>query len=122
MGVPGSIDAAPVQQAAVTGAVRAIAAELLPSAAQLSRAMNEVLYATIPELADSDDEALREETRASIEANIDQVLRLLKLGAGPDTLVLPPDAAEYVRSLVQRGIALPALLRTYRVGHAWLWD
>jgi DNA-binding PucR family transcriptional regulator len=27
-----------------------------------------------------------------------------------------------VRSLVQRGIALPALLRTYRVGHAWLWD
>ena len=36
--------------------------------------------------------------------------------------VLPPEAAEWARSLVRRGITLVALLRAYRLGHAWLWD
>jgi hypothetical protein len=43
--------------------------------------------------------------------NIAQILRLMSLGAGPDALVLPPEAAEWARSLVCRGITLAALLR-----------
>ena len=36
--------------------------------------------------------------------------------------MLSPEAAEWARSLVRRGIKLVALLRAYRLGHAWLWD
>jgi hypothetical protein len=103
-------------------AVRALAAELLPSAPELARGLTDHLLANVPELSGAGDDALREETRASVEGNVDQVLRLLKLGAGADALVVPPDAAEFVRGLVRRGITLAVLLRTYRLGHGWFWD
>src|SRR3954470_2072600 len=109
------------QQSGMLPAVRELAAELLPRAPALARGLTDHLVANMPELAAGDDD-LREETRASVEGNVDQVLRLLKLGAGADALVIPPDAAEYVRGLVRRGITLAVLLRTYRLGHAWFWD
>jgi hypothetical protein len=51
-------------------AVRALAAELLPRAPELARGMTDHLVANMPELAAGDDD-LREETRASVEANVD---------------------------------------------------
>jgi hypothetical protein len=101
--------------------VRELAEELLPAAPELAVGMSDHLLATIPELDARDDE-LHEETRASCEANISQVLQLYKLGVGPDALVVPVEAAELVRGLVLRGITLATLLRTYRLGHAWFWD
>src|SRR3954468_9326409 len=95
-------------------AVRALAAELLPRAPELARGMTDHLVANMPEPSGGDDD-LREESPASVEGNVDQVLRLLKLGAGADGLVVPPDAAEYVRGLVRRGITLALLLRTSRL-------
>ena len=109
------------QRGGMPPAVRALAAELLPRAPALARGLTDHLVANMPELSAGDDD-LREETRASVEGNVDQVLRLLKLGARADALVVPPDAAEYVRGLVRRGITLAVLLRTYRLGHAWFWD
>src|SRR3954447_13684606 len=103
-------------------AVHALAAELLPQSAELAREMNDHLFAMMPELRERDDGELRAETLASCEVNIAQVLRLQKLGAGPDALVLPVEAAGWARSLVRRGITLATLLRAYRLGHAWLWD
>jgi DNA-binding PucR family transcriptional regulator len=103
-------------------AVRTLAAELLPRSHELARAMTDHLAAAIPEIAASEDLALREQLRASAEANIGQVLRLLRLGVGVDAIVVPPEAAEFMRDFVRRGIALPVLLRSYRLGHAWLWD
>jgi hypothetical protein len=50
------------------------------------------------------------------------VLRLLALGAGPEALVVPTEAADWARGLVRRGIGLAALLRDYRLGHGWFWD
>jgi hypothetical protein len=112
-----------VQQHEMPPAVREAAAALLPSAAELARGMTDHIFATVPELAArSGDDALREETRASCEANIDQSLRLLKLGASPEALVVPLEAAEFVRGLVIRGITLAVLLRSYRVGQAWFWE
>jgi hypothetical protein len=103
-------------------AVRELAADLLPSTGKISQGLADHLAATVPELAADDDDELRAETRASCEANVDQVLRLLRLGADATELVVPIEAAEYVRGLVRRGITLPVLLRSYRVGHAWFWD
>src|SRR3954454_24642969 len=103
-------------------AVHALAAELLPQSAELAREMNDHLFAMMPELRERDDGEPRAETLASCEVNIAQVLRLQKLGAGPDALVLPVEAAGWARSLVRRGITPATLLRAYRLGHAWLWD
>jgi hypothetical protein len=109
------------QQHGMPPAVRALAAELLPRAPELAIGLTDHLVAIMPELSGGDDD-LREETRASVEGNVDQVLRLLKLGARAESLVVPPDAAELVRGMVRRGITLAVLLRTYRLGHAWFWD
>ena len=117
-----SVEAARVERSAIPSAVRELAGEWLPGAPRLAREMNEHLFAMMAELRERDDGVLPEETRASCEVNIAQVLRLLSLGTGPDALVLPPEAAEWARSLVRRGITLVALLRAYRLGHAWLWD
>ena len=84
--------------------------------------MAEHLYAAIPELNASDDEALRAELLGSTEANIAQVLGLLAHGAGTDDVVVPHGALEFLRGNVRRGIPLAALLRSYRLGHAWLWE
>src|SRR3954454_4308473 len=102
--------------------VRELAAEMLLSARAIGDGMADHLAATVPELAAVDDDELREETRGSCEANVDQILRLLRADAGVEGLVVPVAAAEYLRGFVRRGITLPVLLRSYRLGHAWLWD
>ena len=75
---------------------------------EISQGLVEHLTAALPELAAGDDE-LREEM-LSREANIDQVLRLLRAGADADALVVPIEVAQYVRGLVRRGVTLPVLL------------
>ncbi len=103
-------------------AVRELAGELLRQTPELARGMAEHLYAAIPELSASRDEELRAELRGSTEANIGQVLQLLAHGASPDDVVVPHGALEFLRGNVRRGIPLAALLRSYRLGHAWLWE
>jgi DNA-binding PucR family transcriptional regulator len=123
MGVAGPLETGSIaQDGGMPTAVRELAADLLHDAPQISREITDRLFVVIPELADTKDAELWEETRASTEANVDQALRLLKLGASADALVVPLDAAEFVRGLVRRGLTLPVLLRTYRVGHAAFWE
>ena len=101
--------------------VQDLAADLLGTSAALGRGMAEHLHEVVPELVGADRE-LFEETRASCEANIAQVLRLLKRGAPATALVLPPEAASFVHGVVRRGYPLPLVLRSYRRGHQWLWE
>ena len=102
--------------------VQELAAELLTSTPELARGMADHLYATIPELAATEDGELMADLMTSGEANLRQVLWVLKHGAGVDEVRLPPEAAAFMRANVRRGIPLPAELRAYRLGHAWLWD
>ncbi len=111
-----------VQQSGISSAVQQLSAELVPRTPELARSMAEHLYAAIPELHALEDEELRTELIASTEANIGQVLRLLASGASTNDVVVPPEALEFLRGNVRRGIGLPALLRSYRLGHAWLWE
>jgi DNA-binding PucR family transcriptional regulator len=99
-----------------------LAAELLTETSELARGMADHLYATIPELGATEDGELMADLMASAEANLRQVLWMLKRGAGVDEVRLPPEAAAFMRANVRRGIPLPAELRAYRLGHAWLWD
>jgi hypothetical protein len=110
------------QRSGGTPAVEALAGELLPRTSELARGMADYLYAAIPELSAVEDEDLRAELLASTEANVGQVLRLMADGATTDDVVLPHEALEFLRGNVRRGIPLAALLRSYRLGHAWLWE
>jgi hypothetical protein len=112
-----------VAHPAVTrSAVQELAAGLLPSTSELARGMADHLAAAIPEIAAIDDAHVRAELLASTEANVGQLLRLLAHGARADDATIPPEALQFLRGNVQRGIALPTLLRSYRLGHAWLWE
>jgi hypothetical protein len=111
-----------VGQVGIPSAVRELARELLPRSGELARGMTDHLYATISELAASDDEGLREELFDSAEANVAQVMWLLGRAGSVEEIVVPAKALEFMRSNVRRGIPLPALLRSYRLGHAWLWE
>jgi hypothetical protein len=102
--------------------VQELAAELLTRTPELARGMADHLYATIPELAATEDGELMADLMASGEANLRQVLWVLKRGASVDEVRMPPEAAAFMRANVRRGIPLPAELRAYRLGHAWLWD
>jgi DNA-binding PucR family transcriptional regulator len=84
--------------------------------------MAEHLFAAIPELNASGDDELRAELLGSTEANIGQIMQLLAHGASTDDVVVPHGALEFLRGNVRRGIPLAALLRSYRLGHAWLWE
>jgi hypothetical protein len=110
------------QPSGITSAVQELAGELLSRTPELAQGMAEHLYAAIPELNASEDEALRAELLGSTEANIGQVLGLLAHGASTDDVVVPHGALEFLRGNVRRGIPLAALLRSYRLGHAWLWE
>src|SRR5204863_4724648 len=79
--------------------VQDLAADMLGEAGALGRGMAEHLHEVVPELVGADRE-LFEETRSSCEANIAQVLRLVKRGAPATALVLPPEAADFVHGLV----------------------
>ena len=114
--------AAVAQRSGVTSAVHGLAGELLPRTPELARGMADHLYASIPELSATEDEELRAELLGSTQANIGQVLTLMADGASTDDVVVPHEAMEFLRGNVRRGIPLPALLRSYRLGHAWLWE
>lgn len=115
--------AAVVQQSELASPVQQLASELLPRTPEFARGMADHLYAAIPELsAIEDDDDLRAELLGSTEANIGQILRLMAQGAGTDDVVVPHEALEFLRGNVRRGIPLAALLRSYRLGHAWLWE
>src|SRR2546421_597146 len=85
--------------------VLSLASELLRRAGALGRGMAAHLHEHIPELDNGDPEQF-DETRASCEANIAQVLRLLKRGERPDALVTPPEACDVVNGMVRRGLPL----------------
>jgi DNA-binding PucR family transcriptional regulator len=114
--------AAVPQQASTRSAVRETAEELLSSTPALGRGMADDLSSLIPEIAEIDDDELRAELRASTEANVGQVLRMLAHGARVDDIAVPHEALNFLRGNVRRGFPLAVLLRSYRLGHAWLWQ
>ena len=109
-------------QARTSSPVQQTAAELLPTTPELGRGMAEHLAAAIPEIAAIDDDDLRAELLASTEANVSQVLRMLAHGASANDVTAPHEALDYLRGNVRRGFPLSVLLRSYRLGHAWLWE
>jgi DNA-binding PucR family transcriptional regulator len=82
--------------------------------AELSSVMHRSLENQIPELPD--DERLTELLGASVEGNVDTVLRALRYDIAVERVEAPTAALEYARRLAQHGVPVNALVRAYRLG------
>jgi hypothetical protein len=103
-------------------AVEEVATGLLPTVPDLARGMAEHISAAIPEFDVTEDPEFGAELFASTEANTEQVLRMLAHGARAEDVAVPHEALDFVRGNVRRGLSLAVVLRSYRLGQAWLWE
>jgi len=78
--------------------------------------LTDAIHRELPQLR-ADDE-LRRATYASTESVVALFVEHLRLNIPPADAEPPPAAVEFARELVQRGLPLDALLRSYHVGHA----
>nr|WP_218680936.1 helix-turn-helix domain-containing protein [Rhodococcus qingshengii] len=74
-----------------------------------------------PDFFTSDDPSYVQAYTASCKAHLGVILDGLKGGRDVPTL-LPPAAAEEIRTVAEWGIPLDALLQTYRTAHSVIWD
>ncbi|MBV8432385.1 MAG: hypothetical protein JO244_14560, partial [Solirubrobacterales bacterium] len=95
--------------------VAAILDALSPVA--LAQEMAEALMASMPELDRADDADFRAGLLLSCQANLDAVWGQLRGGGSLESITPPSEAVAWARDLVHRGVELPALLRSYRLGH-----
>src|SRR6202020_1421708 len=82
--------------------------------AELASLMHRSLENQIPELPD--DERLTELLGASVEGNVDTILRALRYDIAVERVEAPTAALEYARRLAQHGVPVNALVRAYRLG------
>ena len=97
-----------------------VAAAVGRRAAEVSADVYEVIVREIPELRD--DKPLLALLASSVDSNVDTCLQIMQHRIDLAAVVAPAAATEYARRLAQRGTALTALLRAYRVGHTCFSD
>jgi DNA-binding PucR family transcriptional regulator len=88
--------------------------------AAVSEDVYDVILREIPELRD--DKPVLALLASSVDSNVDTCLQIMQHRIDLVAVQAPAAAVEYARRLAQRGTALTALLRAYRVGHTCLSD
>jgi DNA-binding PucR family transcriptional regulator len=83
---------------------------------ELSAALIAQMAREVPELAA--DQTIADLLAASVTANVATILDTFEAGAADVDVQAPAAAVEYARRLAQRGVAISALLRAYRLGQA----
>jgi transcriptional regulator with XRE-family HTH domain len=96
------------------------AAAVSRRAALVSEDVYEVILREIPELRD--DKPVLTLLNSSVHSNIETCLEVMRHRIDLGDVQAPAAALEYARRLAQRGTSLPALLRSYRLGHACFSD
>lgn len=100
--------------------VETVAAALQQRLPDLAGALRDRLSTRIEEL--DGDAAIIELLYASIEGNIENILYSLRHDITLDKIEPPSAAYEYARRLAQRGVAVSALVRAYRLGQQHLLE
>jgi hypothetical protein len=104
-----------------TALVESIATRLLGEAEPLADQMTDRIRAQVTEFEDFEGPELWEAVRVSCLANLEAGLAALAADRSlPDAI--PPDARELALLTARLDLPLAALLRTYRVGHAMVWE
>jgi hypothetical protein len=94
--------------------VAEIGSRLQQRLGDLSSEMRRSLEDDIPELRG--DAGLGELLGASVQGNVDTILRALRYDIALEHVQAPTAAMEYARRLAQRGVPVHALVRAYRLG------
>src|ERR1700751_4812310 len=105
----------PDVEAVVRQQLEALLERLRP--APLAEEMADLLLASIPELVRAGDEDFRAGLLLSCESNVSAIWSGVLTGASLESLAPPAEAIAWSHEFVHRGVALPALLRAYRLGH-----
>lgn len=95
-------------------------ATLDPAAA--ADTMAELLLEEVPDLGGHAELEAPAALRSCCEANIEEVLRLLRSGSRGEDFLVPGDAQRFTVLMVRRRVPKAALLRGYRIGHRLLWS
>lgn len=98
-----------------------VSEELLSGRDELADELVGAIHRRVPEFADFDGPELWEAVRDSCLANLETGLAAI----GGDRRVperVPDDARELALITARLGLPLGALLRTYRIGHAIVWE
>ena len=102
------------RDAEVKNYVAEIATRLHERLAAAAADIRQFLDDQIPEL--QRDERILELLGASIEGNVDTMLRALRYDIAVERVEAPTVALEYARRLAQHGVPVNALVRAYRLG------
>jgi DNA-binding PucR family transcriptional regulator len=105
---------------AVTELVADVAAAVSRRAALVSEDVYEVILRDIPELRD--DKPVLSLLSSSVHSNIGTCLQIIQHQIELSAVHAPAASLEYARRRAQRGTALTALLRAYRLGHTCFSD
>lgn len=105
--------------AQVDEAIRSAAAFLEDAAAELAPKTAAEIHAGVPDLPAA--LAVTSQSTSGVRELISAIARAVLRGTPPDQLIVPEQTLEHARMYVRRGVELPVLLRTYRVGHGVMW-
>lgn len=106
--------------AAVDQVVLEVVDRLSDNLADATASVQKALELEISELRG--DSQLLELMHASIEGNVATILNAIYHGIPIERVESPTAALEYARRLAQRGVAVNALVRAYRIGHKVVLD
>jgi hypothetical protein len=98
----------------VSAYVARVAARMHERLPEVSSVIRGSLEDAIPELRG--DARIVEMHRASVEGNVDTLLRALRYDIAVERVEAPTAALEFARRLAQRGVPVNALVRAYRLG------
>jgi DNA-binding PucR family transcriptional regulator len=94
--------------------VAAVGMELNLRLTEVTQDLLDRLVSEVPEIAA--DDRLVQLMSASIEANVDTIVHMLRHSIDVERTVAPSAAIEYARRVAQQGLPVNALVRCYRLG------
>lgn len=100
--------------------IRAAAQALERDAGAMATEAAERVQQGVPELPTAF--AVTSQSTTAVRELIAAFVRSLLRGDVADELIVPDQALEHARMFARRGVDLSVLMRTYRVGHAVMWD
>jgi DNA-binding PucR family transcriptional regulator len=82
-------------------------------------AMGDTILAAVPELGA--DDTIRAEMLASCRGNVRRYVAVARRAADPPPADVPPEALDFARTVVRRGIETDVIFQGYRLGQQELW-
>jgi DNA-binding PucR family transcriptional regulator len=103
-----------------TSALKSVAVPLCARIDEIAAEISDEIHRLLPQLAAQT--ALVAETRAAARSTLLQFFAMLREDVDPGGAQLTPELIRLTRAFVHRGVHLPDLLHTVRIGHEIIWN